>query len=83
MSSVAFTPDGHGLVSGSFDSTLKYWDVPHLSNGPSGQSKSLGAPKRYTWDGMEDVVTREGNSACTMDFIGHEVYTKFADRRCV
>ena len=24
---VAFTPDGHGLVSGSLDKTLKYWDV--------------------------------------------------------
>jgi len=83
VSSVAFTPDGHGLVSGSFDSTLKYWDVSHLSNGPSGRPKSPGAPKRYTWDGMEDVGIREGNSPCTVDFIGHEVYAKFVNRRCV
>jgi len=78
-----FTPDGHGLVSGSFDGTLKYWDVSHLSNGPSDRPKSSGAPKRYTWDGMEDVGTRDGDSACMMDFIGHEVYAEFADRRCV
>ncbi|KIM86312.1 hypothetical protein PILCRDRAFT_39554, partial [Piloderma croceum F 1598] len=24
--SIAFTPDGKGLISGSLDKTLKYWD---------------------------------------------------------
>ena len=28
--SVAFTPDGRGLVSGSLDKTLKFWDVGAL-----------------------------------------------------
>jgi len=83
VSSVAFTPDGHGLVSGSFDNTLKYWDVSRLSDGPGGRPNSAEGSKRYyTWDGME-VDTREGNSACTMDFIGHEVYPEFADWRCI
>ena len=34
MQSVTFTPDGRGLVSGSKDKTLKYWDVSRLANGP-------------------------------------------------
>ncbi len=29
--SVAFTADGKGLVSGSLDKTLKYWDVSGLN----------------------------------------------------
>ena len=81
--SVAFTPDGRGLVSGGCDKTLKYWDVPNLANGPGSRQNSRGASKRDTLDGEEDVGTREGNSACTMDFIGHKVRVKFADRRCV
>ena len=28
--SVAFTPDGKGLVSGSLDKSLKFWDVGGL-----------------------------------------------------
>ena len=43
--SVAFTPDGRGLVSGSSDKTLKYWDVSRLANALGGRpnSQSLGA----------------------------------------
>ena len=81
--SVAFTPDGHGLVSGSEDKTLKYWDVRHSANGPGGRPNSRGASKCDTLDVEEDFGTREGNSACTMDFIGHKVRVKFADRGCV
>ena len=80
MFSVAFTPDGRRLMSGSKDKTLKYWDVSRLANGPGGRPNSRGASKRDTLDGEEDVGTREGNSACTMDFIGHKVRVKFADR---
>ena len=32
--SVAFTPDGQGLISGSLDKTLKYWDVRSVGMGP-------------------------------------------------
>ena len=73
MYGVAFTPDGHGLVSSSWDETLKYWDISHLANGHRGRPNSR----------EEDVGTREGNRACTMDFIGHKVRVKFADRGCV
>ena len=80
---MAFTPDGHGLVSGSEDKTLKYWDVFHLANGPGSRQNSRGASKCDALDGEEDVCAREGNSACTMDFIGHEVRVEFADQGCV
>jgi len=55
---VAFTPDACGLVSGSWDTTLKYWDVSRIG-------------------------TREGYSACTMNFIGHNVRVELANRGCV
>ena len=83
MSTVAFTPDGRGLVSSSWDKTLKYWDVSHLANGHGGGPKSREASKRDTLNGEEDVGTREGSSACTMEFIGHKVRVKFSDRGCV
>jgi len=81
--SVAFTPDGRGLVSGSEDETMKYWDVSHLANGPGGRQNSRGASRRDTLDGEEDIGTREGNSACTMDFTGHKVRVELADWGCV
>jgi len=61
--SVVFTPDGRGLVSGSYDKTLKYWDVSRLAN--------AGASKGVVGKG---VSIRESNGACTMDLIGHKNY---------
>ena len=81
--SVAFTPDRCGLVSGSKDETLKYWDISHLANGPGGRSNPRWASKRDMLNGEEDAGIREGNSTCAMDFIGHQVRAKFADRGCV
>jgi len=78
--SVAFTPDGCGLVSGSLDRTLKYWDVSRLANEPGSRPNSTGASKRDT---LKDVGTREGSSTCTMNFIGHKVRVELADRGCV
>ena len=83
MFSVAFTPDGHGLVSSSEDNILKYWDISHLANGHGGRPNSREASKRDTLNGEKDFGTREGSSVCTMDFIGHKVRVKFADRGCV
>ena len=83
MWSVAFTPDGRGLVSGSSDKTLKYWDISCLANGPGGQPNSPGASKCDALDGKKDGGTREGNSACTMDFIGHRVRIELADQGCI
>ena len=80
---VAFTPDGRGLVSGSADETLKYWDVSRLAKGPSSRQNSPWASKRDTLDGKQDVGTREDNSACTMDFIGHKVRVELANRGCI
>jgi len=79
--SVALTPDGRGLVSGSLDGTLKYWDVSRLANGPSVRLDLLGASEHDTLD-RKDVVTREGNSAYTVNFIGHRVRVELADRGC-
>ena len=68
--SVAFTPDARGLVSGSLDKTLKYWDVSRLANGPGGRPNSPGPSKRDALNGKKEVGNR---SACTMDFTGHKV----------
>lgn len=81
--SVAFTPDARGLVSGSLDKTLKYWDVSRLANGPGGRSNSPGVSKRDPLTGKKDIGTREGNSACTMNFTGHKVRVEFGDSGCV
>jgi len=81
--SVAFTPDGHGLVNGSSDKTLKYWDISRLANGPGGRQNPRGASERGTLGGKQDVGIREDNSACTMDFIGHKVRVELADRGCI
>jgi len=80
--SVAFTPDGRGLVSGSWDKTLKCWDVSHLADGSGGRPDSWGASERDTLNGEEGVGPREGNSACTMNLIGHKVRVGFVDRGC-
>jgi len=81
--SVAFTPDGRGLVSGSSDKALKYWDVSRLVNGPGGRPNPQEVSKRGTLNEKKDVGTREGNSTCTMDFIGHKVGIELADWGCV
>jgi len=81
--SVAFTPDGRGLVSGSGDGTLKYWDVSRLANGRGDQSNSLFASMRDRLNRKMGVGTREGISPCTMNFIGHKVRVELADQGCV
>jgi len=81
--SVAFTPDGHGLVSGSLDKTLKYWDISRLASQPGSQPSSSGATKYDTLNGKNDVGTHEGDSPCMMDFIGHKVRVELADRGCI
>jgi len=79
VQSVAFTPDGRGLVSGSWDKKLKYWDVSCLANEPGGRQNSPGASKHDILNGKEDVGTREGISPCTMNFIGHKARVELAE----
>ena len=67
---VIFTPDGRGLVSGSVDKTLKYWDVSRLVGGSGCQSNLPDALKFNSLDGEEDVA---GSSACIRNFTGHKV----------
>lgn len=76
--SVAFTPDARGLVSGSLDKTLKYWDVARLAGGPGGRPNSPGASKR---DGLNGEKKIGGNSACTMNFAGHKVGVEWGGLR--
>ena len=83
VDSVAFTPNGRGLVSGSWDKTVKYWDVSRLANGPGGRPNSPGASERDSLNGEGDVGTRGGNSACTMSFVGHKVGVELTDQGCV
>jgi len=85
VGSLAFIdiPDGRGLVSGSWDKTLKYWDISRLANGPGGRPNSPGASKRDSLNGKKGVDTRGRNSACTMNFIGHKVRVEFADWGCI
>ncbi|KIJ12191.1 hypothetical protein PAXINDRAFT_157005 [Paxillus involutus ATCC 200175] len=61
--SVAFTPDGKGLVSGSLDKTLNYWDVSGLINGAKWKDAAANGKKEL-----------EKASQCTMNFIGHRDY---------
>jgi len=81
--SIAFTPDDKGLVSGSLDRTLKFWDVSKLSmsdakrkDGPGGSSSATdpGAPGQGV--AVMKIDGDEG-SPCTMNFIGHKVLFLF------
>lgn len=80
--SVAFTPDDKGLVSGSLDRTLKFWDVSRLSmsdakrkDGPGG-SRSATGPGTPGQGAAMKIDGKEG-SPCTMNFIGHKVFSAF------
>ena len=61
--SVAFTPDGKGLVSGSLDKTLKYWDVQPIYE--RRRAAKNGAPPPA---GSDKVVEK------TLNYVGHKDY---------
>ena len=74
--SVAFTPDGKGLVSGSLDKTLKFWDLSGLS--VSNTKRSAGSTMGPWTLGQSAVVEdEEKSSPCTMNFTGHKVRLTF------
>ena len=74
VSSVAFTPDGKGLISGSQDQTAKHWDL-----GPLLRNMHTKASRQPCEEGVEDadpVLEEEGGQnecVCTVAFRGHEV----------
>ena len=70
-------------MSGSEDKTLKYWDVFRFANGSGDRQNPRGASERGTLDLKQDVDTREDDSACTTDSVGHKVRVELADRGCI
>jgi general transcriptional corepressor TUP1 len=75
VSSVAFTPDGEGLVSGSTDGILKHWNL-----GPSLRSVQREALVQTYEVGVEHTCSvaeksgeNEGLCLCTVEFLGHTV----------
>lgn len=78
---------GKGLVSGSLDKTLKYWDVSGLMNKPkkefsssnsSNNGDSAFAPNSSASPASAIAARKDGggekSSPCTMDFTGHKDY---------
>jgi glucose repression regulatory protein TUP1 len=74
VSSVEFTPDGKGLISGSWDMTAKHWDLEALLRNTQRRTSS-----QLCEEGVEDldsVLKEEGGQKeclCTVEFVGHEV----------
>ena len=58
--SVVFTPDGKGLLSSSYDKTVKYWDV-----------SSLSMPRNVEGQGRSSET--DGEKKAKLTFLGHTV----------
>jgi general transcriptional corepressor TUP1 len=75
VSSVAFTPDGKGLVSGSADGMLKHWNLgPLLSAAQRGvlrQVYEVGV--EHAGSVAEKSRENEGLCVCTVELLGHKV----------
>ena len=80
MNSVAFTPDGRGLISGSSDNKIKRWDLTPflqcdacmetLRPTTSSEPVSASALGRSVADPAKEGGER--GSVCTMTFNGHK-----------
>lgn len=68
---VAFTPDGKGLVTGSTEKTLKYWDVSELV--PTGVERGVEHPSDSGAPSMLAGTDLGKISRHTMTFTGHTV----------
>jgi WD40 repeat protein len=75
VSSVAFTPDGKGLVSGSADGTLKHWNLEPLlrtaQRGALRQVYEVGV--EHAGSVAEQSGENEGLCVCVGEFLGHMV----------
>jgi WD40 repeat protein len=67
VSSVSFTPDAKGLISGSQDLTAKHWDLAPLL-----RNKHRSALRQLCEEGVEDAAGQD-ECLCTSEFKGHEV----------
>jgi WD40 repeat protein len=67
VSDVAFMPDGKGLLSGDWDSCLRYWDVSSLYNpGPRIHARSQTIDDSHLLNsGVEDGFSLSENSQGT------------------
>ena len=63
VGALAFTPDGNGLFSGSWDSTVTHWDVSSLNSTYDGQKEDIST---------QDLTTGSGLRAIS-HFLGHRV----------
>lgn len=63
---IAFMPDGKGLLSGSSDTTLRYWDLSSFST-----TGKFCARPRYSHTGVEEQTQPE------REFSGHTVLVPF------
>jgi WD40 repeat protein len=75
ISTLAFTPDGNGFISGSFNGPLKHWDLrPLLGNAHGGM---LRQPNEVGAEDMRSVAEESGQNegvhVCMVEFIGHTV----------
>ena len=74
--SVAFTPDGRGLVSGSLDRTIRYWDLSHLNIIGTAKPLSSLPPPSPTKEGNKELSHPGyiGLARCIKVFRGHKDY---------
>jgi general transcriptional corepressor TUP1 len=76
--SVAFTPDGKGLVSGSADGTLKHWNLGLLLTTMQRGALKYEVGVEHAGSVAKKSGENEGLCVCTVEFLGHTVRVSFA-----
>lgn len=73
--SVAFTHDGEGLISGAFDTTVKYWDLRQILATRGGSRLSgPGTPPDWSRENGSDGISKDKGSKeslCRKVYLGH------------
>jgi general transcriptional corepressor TUP1 len=73
VSSMAFTPDGKGLVGGSVDGMLKHWNLGLLLRTVQRGALRYEVGVEHTGSVAESSGENEGLCVCTVVFLGHTV----------